>query len=177
MTHKYLPLLLLLLFLTCGVTVIVSTNLFVTPYINTYESHARTETFAIANAIRAYHFVKGVYPVPEYVCQSNYTLLCLQELVKSNFLKATDSLNEESQWVDRLNVPYNLQIRGASITTNDFNKTFNETMNDVIVWASGRNGINEYGKGDDIVGSYPPKKNQKSEKENQRTIRVNPNTR
>ena len=158
MKHKYLPSLLVLLILVLGSTVIVRNDLIATSYINTHENQARAKAFTIANALKAHHFVKGFYPATEYAFQSNYFSLCLQELVESRFLDAEGLFDDDSKCTDWVGVPYNLQIRGVTLSTNDFNKAFGETTDDAIVWSSGENGINENCKGDDVVGSFPSEK-------------------
>ena len=154
MKHKYLSFLSSLLVLVCGVTVIVRNDLIFITYMNTHENQARVKAFKIVNAIKMYRLIEGVYPATEYACQSNYAALCLQELVESSYLEVASHLYDGIQLVDRLGIPYNLQIRGITLATNDFNKIFGKTTDDVIVWSSGANGINEHGNGDDVVGAY-----------------------
>jgi len=49
--------------------------------------------------------------------------------------------------------PYNIGIRGVTMASNIFNSFFGEDEEDVVVWSSGENGINEYGQNDDILNS------------------------
>jgi len=72
------------------------------------------------------------------------------------FIKISDSFGMSyltNDWVcfEEWGNPYNIGIRGVTMASNIFNSYFGENENDVVVWSSGENGINEYGQNDDIL--------------------------
>jgi hypothetical protein len=54
-------------------------------------------------------------------------------------------------WLDPWGVPYNIQIRGTTMPSDEFNVVFGSNCDDIVVWSSGENKINEYGRGDDVL--------------------------
>jgi len=82
---------------------------------------------------------------------SSDTIQLFENSIFINYLDETVGSPNDLSTYDCWGNPFNIAIRGVTSNTNEFNNIFWTDAPDVIVWSSGPNKINEYGKKDDIL--------------------------
>ena len=138
--------------------------------------HAPTERLSnraqgIVFDINAFHEQYGYYPFhePTEIGGGSYDMIALANDEtftggyfgrRGYYCNPGDDIVVKDYW----GIPYNIGIRGVTMSTNLFNVFFGEDEGDVIVWSSGENMINEYGQGDDILNRKTKKEELRIEK-------------
>jgi hypothetical protein len=121
-----------------------------------YENKSQAVVDIIATAIHVYRMQQGEVPLHEPVSHGNWMSSILQHLYAKGYI-GIDSEKDSSVTIDPWGNPYNVHIRGLTIASDEFDKTFGKDVGDVVVWSIGRNEIDELGKGDDIINSSAKK--------------------
>jgi hypothetical protein len=105
----------------------------------------------IAAAIIVYRMEEGEFPLPRYATPETRMSSILSTLFTNSYLSFSPAANMAlDPWANQCNV----HIRGITIESDEYDEIFGKDSGDVTVWSSGRNGINQQGRGDDIVDCY-----------------------
>ena len=117
---------------------------------NTAEARTLHKIQNVFCALIAYKTEHGLFPPA--TSGTNYGIDALQGLIRTDgaSFNSTDSQYCFDEWM----TPFHVEIRGVSMGTNEFDNLFGKGTDDIMIWSSGRNKINEYGQGDDIVNKH-----------------------
>lgn len=96
----------------------------------------------------AYYVETGGWPVPEFVAREDYTLLASDEMDRYFDGRINHIRVKGYDGIDRWVEPYRVLIRGVG--ANDRLLDSIDPNATIVVWSTGKNRKNEYGKGDDI---------------------------
>ena len=112
---------------------------------------AKGDSGNIASSIIAYHIMKGAFPGAEQSNQCDCVSFIFETLVREKFLALECSETNSYVFLDPWNMSYNVAIRGITMSNDAYTMAFGKINREVVVWSSGKNRVNEYGKGDDIL--------------------------
>jgi len=123
------------------------------------KGNMQTDMWCMFATISYYYSLKGFYPIMTSTNKVEYISILLKEICSDGEVKDTLNGLERTffigtntwMWLDPWKTPYNIEIRSVTMTSNEFNRVFGSDLNDIIIWSSGINKINEYGRGDDIL--------------------------
>jgi hypothetical protein len=117
-----------------------------------FEDAAQVVVDDIATAIHLYRMQQGEFPVNESAVSGTWTSSIVSALHAKGYVSIA-SETDSSMVLDHRGNPCNIHIRGLTMAPDEFDKAFGKDIGDVVVWSVGRNGIDELGKGDDIINS------------------------
>jgi hypothetical protein len=121
-----------------------------------FENATQVVVDDIARAIHVYRMQQGEFPVNESADSEIWSSSILPLLLAKGYIGCAYG-TESNTVLDRWDNPCNVHIRGLTIASDEFDKTFGKDVGDVFVWSVGRNGIDELGQGDDIINSSAKK--------------------
>jgi hypothetical protein len=121
-----------------------------------FEDAAQVVVDDIVAAIHLYRIQQGEFSVNESADSEIWSSSILPLLLAKGYIGYAYG-TESNMVFDPLGNPCNVHIRGLTIASNEFDKTFGKDVGDVVVWSIGRNEIDELGKGDDIINSSAKK--------------------
>lgn len=113
------------------------------------EDVVRLRAKELAFSIVAYYEETGSWPASEHATQQDFSKLAVDEMARYYSETNAIGVNNRSA-VDRWGQPYGLVIRGVGEGNDSFLNEVNPKAH-IVVWSSGKNRRNEFGKGDDIV--------------------------